>query len=93
MQNLSTIKKVVEATLTKSFDYKFKVYLEEDEDTDGDRIVRINIVFEGTLKDSDMKKLNGTLRMLRNELDKKTHNNSLLPLLSFISKSDYARAV
>lgn len=89
--DLDLLKKMVKKTLSERFDQVsvFKIDMQEEIDSSGDKILRVNVVFEGAAKDLDAEKLVGTVRFLRNELDEKIHDESTLPLLSFISKADY----
>ena len=87
------IRKIVLETISGHFDNIriLKIDLVKDVDSDGDKILRINVVFGGSPKDLDVSKLTGTVRRLRPKLDE--IHESALPLLSFISKADYeARA-
>jgi len=63
------------------------VNVARDVDRDGDEILRIEVVFEGTLKGSDVA---SAARRLRPALAEET-DEDLFPLLSFVSKVDYDR--
>lgn len=89
MQNRDVVEKVVRETLSEHFDdiRIQKIFIDEDFDTEGDRILRINVIFLGSPRDLDVLKLAGTTRLLRPKLD--AIHESAMPLLSFISKADY----
>lgn len=89
MQKLQSIKKIVRETLAGHFDHIriLEIDVQKDTDADGDDVLKINIVFEGSPRDLDISKLTGTVRQLRPKLDK--IHESAFPLLSFISKADY----
>jgi hypothetical protein len=88
MRNLASIKRIVRQTLRRDFVHIriLDVEVHEDVDSDGEEVLRINVIFEGTPKDLDAKKLSGAVRHLRPKLDK--IHESVFPLLSFISKAD-----
>jgi hypothetical protein len=88
MRKLASIKRIVTQTLRRDFDHIriLDVEIQEDVDSDGEDVLRINVIFEGTPKDLDAKKLSGAVRHLRPKLDK--IHESAFPLLSFISKAD-----
>lgn len=90
MRNLPSIKRIVTQTLRRDFDHIriIDVEVHEGVDADGDEVLRINVIFEGTPRDLDAKKLSGAIRHLRPKLDK---IHPALPLLSFISKADRDR--
>ncbi len=93
MKNLKPIEEIVKETLSGHFDHIriLKIDVQKDVDADGDDVLLINVIFDGSPKDLDAEKLSGLTRYLRPELDK--IHESGLPLLSFISKADYeARA-
>lgn len=93
MQNSKRIEKAVKETLSSHFDHIhiLDINIRKDVDADGDDVLRIDVVFEGSPKDLDVAKLTGTVRKLRPKLDK--IEESAFPLLSFISAADYnARA-
>jgi hypothetical protein len=89
MRNLASIKRIVVETLRRDFDHTriLDVEIHEDVDFDGEDVLRINVIFEGTPKDLNAKKLSGAVRLLRPKLDK--IHESAFPLLSFISKADH----
>jgi hypothetical protein len=66
-----------------------KVNVTPDHDPDGNDILGIQIVFEGTLKGADVRHAAGAVRRLRPALEEIDVN--LFPLVSFVSKLDYER--
>lgn len=67
-----------------------KVNVTTGHDRDGDEILRIEVIFKGTLKEVDAKHVAGASRDLRPVLEKEI-DDDLYPLLSFVSKVDYDR--
>ena len=65
------------------------VHVTPGHDRDGEEILRIEVVFKGTLKKADAKQLAGATRQLRPALEE--IDADLYPLLSFVSKLDYDR--
>lgn len=55
----------------------------------GDEILRVDVVFEGTLKEADARLAAGAARHIRPVLEE--NDADLFPLLSFVSKLDYDR--
>lgn len=90
-RDLDSIRKVVAATLAEEFDHIkiLDVQVHEDTDLDGEKVLLINVIFEGAPKDVDAKKLSGALRHLRPKLSE--IDESAIPLLSFISQADWRR--
>lgn len=88
MRDLSKIKKAVRATLARNFERVriIDIRIHEDVDSDGDEMLRIDVVFDGSPKDVDARKLSGLVRHLRPRLAELSE--SALPLLSFISAAD-----
>ena len=66
------------------------VHLSRDLDRDGEEILRIEVIFEGKLKDKDIRRIAGAARRLRPVLLEEI-DTDLYPLLSFVSKVDYDR--
>ena len=64
------------------------VSVHNDVDSDGDEILRIEVLFEGQPKDIDARKVAGAVRQLRPKL---SEISEAFPLLSFISRSDLGR--
>jgi len=59
----------------------------EDEDADGDAVLRVTIVFEGKPEALDREKLVGLVRHMRSQLID-TLNSEAFPILSFMSKNE-----
>jgi hypothetical protein len=85
---LDKISKIVAETLSRHFDDIDidTVNVHRDSDRDGDGLLRIEVVFEGKLKGTDVA---GAARHLRPALEE--IDADLYPLLSFVSKVDYDR--
>ncbi|HET7413546.1 MAG TPA: hypothetical protein VFJ18_12890 [Pararhizobium sp.] len=82
------IAEIVSDTLRADFDKAriLDVRVFSDEDSDGDDVLRIEVVFEGAQKDVDARKLSGAIRHVRPKL---SHiGEEAFPLFSFISKGD-----
>jgi hypothetical protein len=91
MTNLRAVKKVVTETLSEDFSLRIlDVRVDEDEDTDGNRILLIEVIFDGPTTGLDARKISGAVRHLRPRLGK--INEFAFPLLSFVSKADVGRA-
>lgn len=92
MRNLPEIRKIVKETLSGEYDHIRIVDVKVFEDLDADRevVLRVEVIFEGTPKEADAKKMTGAVRKLRPKLEQ--ISEYAFPLLSFISKSDYAAA-
>ena len=89
MRDLGKIAKVVRDTLAADFD-KVKIIdvrVREDIDFDGSEILRVDVIFEGTPKDIDARKLTGAVRHVRPKLH--DIGETAFPLFSFISKGDW----
>jgi hypothetical protein len=81
----------ITATLRKYFE-NIKIiatHVTPDFDRDGEEILRIQVVFEGTLKEADARLVPGVARHIRPVLEE--NDADLFPLLSFVSKLDYDR--
>lgn len=89
MRDLNRIAKVVRETLAADFNNVTitDVFVEEEVDADGDPLLRVEVIFEGTPKDLDAKKLSGAVRHIRPKLAE--IGESAFPLLSFISKGEF----
>lgn len=83
------VRKVIENTLSKLFDNTHiqEIILKGDIDSDGDRVLKVDVIFSGSLKHSDVEKMTGAVRLLRPKLNE--IHESAFPILSFISQSDY----
>jgi hypothetical protein len=92
MRNLESIRRIVTDTLSSRFDRIriVDVRIREDVDSDGDELLRIDVIFDGAPKDLDARKLSGAVRHLRPKLD--AIHESAFPLLTFISKADAHRS-
>ena len=79
---------IVTKTLNRDFENIkiIDVNVAEEVSGDGDDILRIEVVFEGTLKGSEVA---GAARRLRPALE--VIDPDVYPLLSFVSKLDYER--
>ena len=88
MRNLNAIRDIVRDTLADDFDHIriVDVRVSEDVDSDGDDVLRIDIIFEGDPEDLDAVKLSGAIRHLRPRLSEL--DEFAFPILSFISKQD-----
>jgi hypothetical protein len=93
MQHIELIKKIVKDTLAGHFDHVriLRINVKKELDSEGEDLLKIDVIFEGAAKDLDYSKLSGTVRLLRPKLDK--IDESAFPLLSFISKTDYESRV
>lgn len=91
MRNLDKIREAVRATLSRDFASVriIDIRIHEDVDADGDEMLRIDVIFEGSPKDVDAKKLSGVVRHLRPRLN--DLSESAFPLLSFISAAEASR--
>ena len=91
MRDFAKIRKVVTDTLSSQFKRIriIDVEVEEDMDTSGDKILIIDVIFEGSTDDLDPKKLAGIERQLRPKLD--AIEETAFPLVSFISKAEFER--
>ena len=91
MRDLTSVKQVVNETFSRLFnDVRISdVRVREDTDFDGDDILRIDVIFEGTSKDLDAKKLAGFIGHLQPRLEQ-VHETAL-PLVSFISRAELNR--
>jgi hypothetical protein len=86
------ISKIVADTLKRDFDSVriVDVNVRSDVDRDGDRILRIEVIFEGHQKDVNVRKLSAAVRHIRPKLFK--IGEQAFPLISFISKGDLKEA-
>jgi hypothetical protein len=91
MRNLASVKQAVNETFSRLFSHVrvTDVRVREDTDFDGDDILRIDVIYEGTYKDLDAKKLAGFTGHLQPRLQE--IHEPALPLLSFISRADFNR--
>jgi hypothetical protein len=88
MRDIEKIRKAVSETLSRDFSQVrvLDIRINEDVDSDGEEMLRIDVIFDGSPKDVDARKLSGFVRSLRPRLDQL--RESALPLMSFISAAD-----
>lgn len=88
LAKFKVVSRVVTEAITADFE-KVKILnvkVERDIDFDGDDILKIVVVFEGTRKDIDARKVSGAVRHVRPKLT--AIGERAFPLLSFISVGD-----
>jgi hypothetical protein len=90
MRNLSSIKAMVEETLLRDRIPVVDVRIVEEVDWEGDEVLRIDVIFAGSVKKLDGETLSRAVRHVRSRLDEV--HESAIPLLSFISKADLHRS-
>ncbi|QYO75332.1 hypothetical protein [Devosia salina] len=85
------LQKIIEDTITKDFDNIkiLSVNVARDVDFEGDEVLKIEVVFEGTRKDIDARKVSGAVRHVRPHLS--AIGEMAFPLLSFVANSDRGR--
>jgi hypothetical protein len=83
------VAETVAATLAPDFQsIRFlRINISPGTDADGNDLLRIEVVYDGTLKRADARHIPGALRRLRSALE--DIDIDLFPLLSFASKLDY----
>jgi hypothetical protein len=83
-----TINEVVRKVLAEEFKKIeiLEVRVSHDLDGDGDKILRLNIIFEGSPKDVDSRKLLSLVRYMIPKLEE--IDEDAFPLISFISAFD-----
>jgi len=86
------VARIVAKALSRDFENIeiITVNVARDVGRDGGEILRIEVVFEGTLKGDDARQVAGAARRLRPVLQEEI-DTDLYPLLSFVSKVDYDR--
>jgi hypothetical protein len=86
------VARVVAKALSRDFENIeiITVNVARDVGRDGGEILRIEVVFEGTMKGQDARQVAGAARRLRPILQEEV-DTDLYPLLSFVSKVDYDR--
>jgi hypothetical protein len=91
MRDLTSVKQAVSETFSHLFSHVrvCEVRVREDTDFDGEDILRIDVIYDGTVKDLDGKKLAGFTGLLEPKLEQ--IHEPALPLLSFISRADFYR--
>lgn len=92
MHNVPDEKKMSEmivGILSKSFDEVkiLDVKIHKEVDSDDDEVLRIDVLFEGTRKNVDARKLAGAVRQVRPRLIEEFKERAF-PLFSFISQGD-----
>jgi len=90
MRNLSSIKAMVEDTLLRDRIPVVDVRIVEEVDWEGDEVLRIDVIFDGSIKELGGEKLSRAARHVRSGLNEV--HESAIPLLSFISKADLHRS-
>jgi hypothetical protein len=88
MRDMEKIAKIVKEALASDFQNIkiIEVRVRDDLDSDGDEVLRVDVIFEGARKDVDVARLTGAIRHVRPklyEVDEKA-----FPVISFISKKD-----
>jgi hypothetical protein len=91
MRDLTPVKQAASETFSHLFSHVriCDVRVREDTDFDGEDILRIDVIYDGTVKDLDAKKLVGFIGLLQPKLEQL--HEPALPLLSFISRADFYR--
>lgn len=91
MRNLASVKRAVKETLSRQFSHVrvSDVRVREDTDSDGDDVLRIEVIFDGTSRDLNAKKLAGFTGHLQPRLEQM--HETALPLVYFISRAELSR--
>jgi hypothetical protein len=89
------IKSVVKGTLNRGFEKVgnmriVSVYVDEDMDRDGERVLKIYVVFDGVPKARDVNIMSGAVGQIRPKLAK--IGETAFPLISYISKAEAGAA-
>ncbi len=86
------IRDVVERVLKERFDDVEieSIEVESDYDDDGDRILRVQVVFDGTRKKLDAHKTSSVLRYMRPKLEE--IDEFAFPVISYIAASDLRKS-
>ena len=89
-RNIEKLEKVIRSKFVDEFSWfpLFKVSVREGVDHDGDDVLYVDVVFNGSEKDIDAKKLVGAVRKIRPFL--LDMDEDAFPIFSFISKKDYS---
>jgi hypothetical protein len=89
MRDMKKIAKVVKETLAIDFGNVriIDVRVQDEQDSDGDAVLRVEVVFEGTRNDMDVSKLAGVVRHIRPKLSEIDEN--AFPVFSFIARGDW----
>lgn len=82
------LQKVIAESIAKDFENIkiITVNVDRDVDFDGDEFLKIEVVFEGTRKDIDARKVSGAVRHVRPGL--RAIGEMAFPMLSFVANSD-----
>lgn len=88
MSELAKIAKAIQSALVAEFKHLkiAKVKVREDEDSAGDSILLVDVVFEGSPKDVDARELSSAVRIVRPALA--SMGVTAFPLFSFITRSE-----
>ena len=88
MEKVDLIAKIVKKILDGDFkDAKIlKVNVRNDEDINGEKILRVDVIFEGAAKNIKSASVAGVVRRVRPKLFEQ--NETAFPVFSFISKSE-----
>jgi hypothetical protein len=91
MQREDKIHRIVAEVLAKDFsDVKIlAINISEDIDEDGDQLINVNVVFEGTKRTLDAAKVSGLTRSVLPKLAEVKEFG--FPIFSFISKADLGK--
>lgn len=90
--NNNRTRRIVEAVLKERLDGVDieSIAVESDIDDDGDRLLRVQVVFDGTRKPLDAHKTSGILRYMRPRLEE--IDEFAFPVISYIAASDLRKA-
>jgi hypothetical protein len=88
MRDMKKIAKIVKDTLANDFDNIkiIEVRVRDDLDSDGDEVLRVDVIFEGSRKDVDVSRLTGAVRHVRPKLFEA--DEKAFPVISFISRKE-----
>jgi hypothetical protein len=91
MRDLTSVKRAVKETLTRQFSHVrvSDVGVCQTTDPDGGEVLRIDVIFDGTSKNLDAKKLAGFVGHLQARLEQM--HETALPLVYFISRAELGR--
>jgi len=87
---IDQVKKIVRKTFEQDFANVEidRIITEEDVTFDGDPMIRIDVVYAGSVKDMDASKIPGFFSHVMDALE--GAGQKAFPLFSFITKGDYA---
>ncbi len=88
MRDMKKIAKIVKEVLASDFDNIkiIEVRVRDDLDSEGEEVLRVDVIFEGARKDVDVARLTGAVRHVRLKLYEA--DERAFPVISFISKKD-----